>query len=169
MLVTPGSNFWPFFADATNTLPSRKEKKSFAHKKNYKMEMLFFSIKIKIPNTLLLIQKCLNIHPYFVSVLFQGINGEWQYSKLEPPLIKGGHRTSEKLSHLGGVQHFLLERMDKPEKKRGGIDIEMGVATFFYYFKVQSHLLCVWEKQSFLYYFFYTKTLYHLYISDPFW
>ena len=37
------------------------------------------------------------------------------------PLIKGGGRTFQKLSHLGGggVRNFLLEREDKPEKGGG--------------------------------------------------
>ena len=35
-----------------------------------------------------------------------------------PPLLKGG-RAFQKLSHLGGVQTFLLESGDKPEK--GGL------------------------------------------------
>ena len=40
-----------------------------------------------------------------------------------PPLIKKGvgggevgSRTFQKLSHLGGIRNFLLERGDKPEK-----------------------------------------------------
>ena len=49
-----------------------------------------------------------------------------------PPLNEGkGGRIFQKLSHLGkGVQNFLLERGNKPEK---GVDVEMGegVATFF--------------------------------------
>ena len=59
------------------------------------------------------------------------------------------------------------------------------IATF-YYFTVQSHLLCVLGKQGSLYYFsnlqsfelaiqdchpslYFIKTWYPLYISDPFW
>ena len=58
----------------------------------------------------------------------------------------GGGRTFQKLSHLGlggggGVENFLLERGDKPEK--GGVDVEMGRLPLFYYFTVQSYLLCV--------------------------
>ena len=34
-------------------------------------------------------------------------------------------------------------RRDKPEK---GVDVEMGGCHFFYYFTVQSHLFCLWEK-----------------------
>ena len=45
-----------------------------------------------------------------------------------------------------GVQKFLLERRNRPEKG-GGVDVEMGNGgggvTLFYYFAVQSHLLCV--------------------------
>ena len=49
------------------------------------------------------------------------------------------------LSHLGGgLWNFLLEREDKPQK--GGLPL-------FYYFTVQSHLLCVGGKQDSLYYF----------------
>ena len=31
-----------------------------------------------------------------------------------------------RIESLGGVQTFLLERGDKPEKGGGGIDVEMG-------------------------------------------
>ena len=55
-----------------------------------------------------------------------------------PPLIKGG-QDLPKIDSLGGVQNVLLERDDKPEKGGGGVPL-------FYYFKVQSHLLCVWGK-----------------------
>ena len=34
-------------------------------------------------------------------------------------LLKVGARTFQKLSHLGGVQNFLLERGDKPVKGEG--------------------------------------------------
>ena len=63
--------------------------------------------------------------------------------------------------------------------------LEMGVC-HFYYFTVQSHLLCVWQNQSFLYYFSVLQSFelamqdshpslysiiisYHLCISEPFW
>ena len=45
----------------------------------------------------------------------------------------------------GGVQNFLLERGDKPVKG-GEIDVEMGALPLFYYFTVQSYLLCVKGK-----------------------
>ena len=35
---------------------------------------------------------------------------------------------------------------DKPEK--GGIDVEMEGLPLFYYFRVQSHLLCVCEESK---------------------
>ena len=76
---------------------------------------------------------------------------------------------------LGGVPKILLERGDNP-------DVEIRGLPLFYYFTVQLHLLCVWEK-SFLYKIlilqslefamqdshhsvYSTKTLYHFYISD---
>ena len=34
----------------------------------------------------------------------------------------------------------------KRGEKGGGVDVEMGVLPLFYYFTVQSHLLCVREK-----------------------
>ena len=39
----------------------------------------------------------------------------------------------------------MLERGDKPEKGGGGVDVEMegGGLALFYYFTVQSHLLCM--------------------------
>ena len=55
----------------------------------------------------------------------------------------GGARTFQKLRHLrggrrgGGVRNFLLETGDKLEK--AGLPL-------FYYFTIQSHLLCMWEK-----------------------
>ena len=57
------------------------------------------------------------------------------------PLIKGGGRTFEKFSHLGGVRNFLLESGDKPERGGGG-DVEMeGLPLFLLlYSSVQSHL-----------------------------
>ena len=39
-------------------------------------------------------------------------------TQLEHPFIKGGwSKTFQKLSHLGGVPSFLLERVDKPGKE----------------------------------------------------
>ena len=60
------------------------------------------------------------------------------------PLLKGG-RTFQKLSHLVGGIKFFARKGDKPEK---GADAEMGGGSchIFYYFTVQSYLLCVWEK-----------------------
>ena len=52
----------------------------------------------------------------------------------------GGVRTFQKLSHLGGT-NFLLERKDKPEKRRGrGVDVEMGMLPSFYYFFMTVHV-----------------------------
>ena len=45
------------------------------------------------------------------------------------PILKGGGRTFQKLSHLGegaGVQKLLLERGDKPV-----VDVKIGVCHFF--------------------------------------
>ena len=44
------------------------------------------------------------------------------------------------------VSNFLLEKEDKPEKGGGGVNVEMGGCYFFYYFTVQSQLLCVSEQ-----------------------
>ena len=46
---------------------------------------------------------------------------------------------------LAGVQFFLLERGDKPLEVGGG-HVEMGGLPLFYYFTVQSYLLCVRGK-----------------------
>ena len=54
--------------------------------------------------------------------------------------------TFQKLSHLGGVQNFLLERRGKTEK---GSWCRNGRMPLFYYFTVQSQLLCVWMKVRF--------------------
>ena len=54
-----------------------------------------------------------------------------------------------RIESLGGrVRNFLLERGDKPVKVGGGgVDVEMGVGLpLFYYFTVQSYLLCVRGK-----------------------
>ena len=84
------------------------------------------------------------------------------------------------------VQNFLLERGDTTNEKGGGeVDVEMRRLPVFYYFTVQSHLLCVGKsKVSFITFSIFslesaiqdshpslycTKTWYHLYISDPFW
>ena len=96
---------------------------------------------------------------------------------MEPPsLIKGGGG----IESLGGgrVQHFLLEMGDKPEKGRrgGGFDVEMGALPLFLLLyssvtftlhvgKVKFPLLLQDSHPSLCS----TKTLYHLYISDPFW
>ena len=48
----------------------------------------------------------------------------------------------------------MLDSGDKSDKGRGaGVDVEMGWWSLFYYFTVQSYLLCVWEKLGSLYYF----------------
>ena len=54
--------------------------------------------------------------------------------------------TFQKLCHLGGVQNFLLERRGKTEK---GSWCRNGRMPLFYYFTVQSQLLCVWMKVRF--------------------
>ena len=37
---------------------------------------------------------------------------------------------------------FFARKGDKPEKE-GGVDVEMGGLSLFYYFTVQSQLLCL--------------------------
>ena len=67
-----------------------------------------------------------------------------------PPVLKegggggggGGVGPSENWVAMG-VQIFLLERGDKPEK---GAWCRNGGLPLVYYFTVQSHLLCVWGK-----------------------
>ena len=57
---------------------------------------------------------------------------------LPVPLIKGGGKTFQKLSHLGVVVwHFLLERGDKPEKGGGHWCRNGGVITFCTLFGIQ--------------------------------
>ena len=59
--------------------------------------------------------------------------------------MKKGGRTFQKLSQLGGgVQNFLLERGDKPEK--GGFGVEMGGGATFYITLQFNHIYCVWGK-----------------------
>ena len=53
--------------------------------------------------------------------------------------VRGGGRNFRKLSHLGGGD-VLLERGNKSVK--GAVDVEMGGLPLFYYFTVQSYLLC---------------------------
>ena len=100
----------------------------------------------------------------------------------------GGVRTFQKFSHLSeGVQNFLLEKGDKPEK--GGGNVEMGVGTSFTILQLSSitFTMCV-DKVRFPLLLFgfsifwvsharfsstfsaksFVKTQYHLYISDPF-
>ena len=53
----------------------------------------------------------------------------------------------------GGVSKFLLERRITLKKKGGGgVNVEMGVCHFFYYFTIQLHLLyaCRKSKVSFI-------------------
>ena len=63
-----------------------------------------------------------------------------------PPLLNGGYDLP-KMEPLGGegVRNFLLERGDKPVMG-GGVDVEMWGLQLFYYFTVQSCLLCVRGK-----------------------
>ena len=42
-----------------------------------------------------------------------------------------------------GVPSLLIEKGDKLKK---GVDVEMGGCYLFYYFTVQSYSLCVWKK-----------------------
>ena len=44
----------------------------------------------------------------------------------------------QKLRHLGGIQNFLLERGDKPEKRVDVGMVEIEGLLLFYYFTVQS-------------------------------
>ena len=103
-------------------------------------------------------------------------------SQLEPPppLLKGGGYDLPKIESLMRVQNVLLERGINL-KRGGGVGVEMQGLPLFYYFTVQSNLLCVRGKQGSLYYFldlqyfelvmqdsrsslYCTKTRYHLYI-----
>ena len=61
-----------------------------------------------------------------------------------PPSLKEGEDLP-KIESLGGggVQNFLLERGHKPEKGAGVVDVEIRGVPIFYYFTVQSYLLCV--------------------------
>ena len=60
---------------------------------------------------------------------------------ISPPLlIKGGRG-----SHLWSYEVFCLKGEDKPVKGEG-VDVEMGLLPLFYYFTVQSYLLCVRGK-----------------------
>ena len=63
------------------------------------------------------------------------------------PLLRGGGGgvgPSKNWVTAGGEGgNFLLERGDKPEK---GVWCRNGGLPLFYYFTVQSHLLCVREK-----------------------
>ena len=124
-------------------------------------------------------------------------SGKWPTSKIflidfikhrwnpsPPPFLKGGCRTSQKLSQLGGgVPKILVERADNSEKG-GGVDVEMRGCHFFIALQFNC-IYCVWGKRSLFHYIlilqsfeltihdshprlYSTKTLYHLYISDPF-
>ena len=68
------------------------------------------------------------------------------------PLIKGGKGLGPSKNWViwgrGGVPKILLERGDNSEQE--GVDVEMGGGglSLFYYFTVQSHLLCVWGKSK---------------------
>ena len=92
-------------------------------------------------------------------------------------------RTFQKLTHLGGGGTKCFAWKGVINLKRG-VAVEVGGhCHFFYYFAVQSHLLCVGKVRFPLLLFEYfelamqdshpihycTKTWYHLYISDPFW
>ena len=93
-----------------------------------------------------------------------------------PPLIKGGVQDLPIIESLGeGIQSFLLERGNKPLKE--GLPL-------FYYFTVQSYLLCVCGKSkvsfiTFQFFSFLSQSckiliqvlivLKHSYISDSFW
>ena len=61
-----------------------------------------------------------------------------------PPSLLKGDSAFQKRSHLGkGVQKFLLEQGDKPEKGVwGGVDVEMGDCHFFVTLQF-SHIYCV--------------------------
>ena len=79
----------------------------------------------------------------------------------------------------------MLEREEKPEKGMG-VDVEMGgLPVFLLFYSSITFTLCVGKVKFFLLHFFLqsfelamqdshpslysTETLYHLYISDPFW
>ena len=104
------------------------------HRKNYKPQIFIDEV-----------WQCL-VDKYVIT--YQNIWGECMVNIVGTPKI----RTFQKLSHLEGGRgggrgwNFLLERGDKPEKGGGGVDVEMGGLSLFYYFTVQSQLLCVWEN-----------------------
>ena len=59
------------------------------------------------------------------------------------PLLKGGGQDLPKIESLRGGTKFFARNGDKPEKV--GLMQKWG-SCLFYYFTVQSHLLCVWGK-----------------------
>ena len=73
-------------------------------------------------------------------------------------LLKGG-QDFPNIESLGGVQHFLLEKEDKPEKER--VDVEMGELPLFLLLSSSiTFTLCVGKvRSSFLYYFLFFSLL----------
>ena len=103
-----------------------------------------------------------------------------------PPYLRGGGVGPSENCGTRGVQNFLLQRRDKPEKggwcRNGG-----GIANVLLLYSSITFTVCV-EKVGFPLLLFgsslfsvnhssqdshsclyCTKTWYHLYISDPFW
>ena len=60
------------------------------------------------------ISKDINVYLDFQHELMDSDNTK--HSCPPPPIIKGGLRPSENWATWGGIQNFLLERGDKPEK-----------------------------------------------------
>ena len=106
-----------------------------------------------------------------------------QYPLPPHPPIRGGVGTSKNCVPWG-VQNFLLERGNKPEKE--GLMQKQGDCQFFislqfnliycvcggsegshyYFFDLQSFEVSMQDSYPSLYY---TKASYHFYISDQFW
>ena len=92
-------------------------------------------------------------------------SGKWPTSKIflidfikhrwnpsPPPFLKGGCRTSQKLSQLGGggggVPKILVERADNTEM--GGVDVEMRVATFLLVYSSIAFTVCGEKEVCFI-------------------
>ena len=94
-----------------------------------------------------------------------------------PSPLKGGGRIFKKLSHIGERGGYAIFC------QKGGINLKWGGCNFFITLQF-NHIYCVCGESKVLFITFrifspamqdshpslyYTKTWYHLYISDPFW